>query len=120
MAWAWEHWDRLHPMSNPAGYLYRVAQTHARRSVGRGRVTTFPSEQPQNDESASSKLDGDLAMALVALPEHQRTAVLLVHLYGWTPGEVAQITGVPSSTTRSHLRRGLRQLRTTLQKDESS
>ena len=32
LAWGWEHWDRLEAMENPAGYLYRVGQTAARRS----------------------------------------------------------------------------------------
>ena len=27
-AYAYEHWDRLAEMSNPAGYLFRVAQSH--------------------------------------------------------------------------------------------
>lgn len=31
LAHAWEHWPRLRKMDNPAGYLYRVGQTKARR-----------------------------------------------------------------------------------------
>ena len=31
LSWAWEHWQRLAPMANPVGYLYRVGQTAARR-----------------------------------------------------------------------------------------
>lgn len=44
LAWAWEHWERVSPMDNPAGYLYRVAQTHARRDRERGRRVSFPRE----------------------------------------------------------------------------
>lgn len=35
VACAWQHFDRLRAMSNPAGHLYRVAQTQARRAIGR-------------------------------------------------------------------------------------
>src|SRR3954468_22944054 len=31
LAWAWQHWDRVQGMANPAGYLWRVGQTSARR-----------------------------------------------------------------------------------------
>lgn len=116
MAWAWEHWDRLRPMANPAGYLYRVAQTQARRAISRGRPVTFPNEPSRATEPGSPSVDSALAQALRQLPERQRVAVLLVHVYGWTPTEVGEITGAPAVTVRSHLRRGLRQLRTSLLK----
>lgn len=114
-ALAWEHWDRLHAMSNPAGYLYRVAQTQARRAISRGRTLTFPPEPTGRPDSGSS-IDGDLADALRQLPDQQRLAVLMVHVYGWTPIEVGRIIGTPAVLVRSHLRRGLRHLRTTLSK----
>lgn len=115
LGWAWEHWDRLRGLDNPAGYLYRVAQTRARRAVEQSRPVTFPSE-PRTVSPDSSALDRDLAAALLELPERQRLAVLMVHAYGWTPLEVARITGSPAVTVRSHLRRGLRQLRSSLSK----
>lgn len=114
LAWAWEYWDRLHPMSNPAGYLYRVSQTQARREVRRGRPVTFPPEPTHRTEATS--IDDDLAVALRSMPDRQRVAVLMVHVYGWTPTEVAEITGAPATTVRSHLRRGLRHLRKSLSK----
>lgn len=115
LAWAWENWARLCGMTNPAGYLYRVAQTRARRAVTRGRPVTFPSE-PSHSDSEASLFGGDLADALRDLPDRQRLAVLLVHVYGWTPSEVGEITGMPAVTVRSHLRRGLRHLRTSISK----
>ncbi len=118
LAWAWEHWDRLRGMSNPAGYLYRVAQTRARRMIAGGRPVTFPPE-PAAGADAGSSLDGDLAAALRSLPDRQRLAVLMVHVYGWTPVEVGRITGTPAVTVRSHLRRGLRHLRTSLSKGDT-
>ena len=116
LAWAWENWERLAAMANPTGYLYRVAQTQANRAIKRGRRVSLPPEPPGERGPDSSHVDGDLADALLALSEQQRSAVLLVHVHGWSPTEVAQLTGVPAATVRSHLRRGLRQLRNSLQK----
>jgi RNA polymerase sigma factor (sigma-70 family) len=114
LAWAWEHWDRLDGIANRAGYLYRVAQTQARRAINRGRPVMFPDEPRRTTEPGSSEVDGDLAEALRRLPDRQRVAVVLVHVFGWTPSEVGEITGVAPATIRSHLRRGLRQLRRSL------
>lgn len=117
LAWAWEHWARLSGMSNPGGYLYRVAQSNARRSIARGRLVTLPPEPPPTEDAIG--LDGDLADALRRLPERQRLAVVMVHVYGWTPSEVSEMTDLPAVTIRSHLRRGLRHLRNELSKGPS-
>ena len=119
LAWAWEHWDRLSRMSNPAGYLYRVAQTQACRAISRRQPVTLPPEPTSRPDSGSS-IDVDLADALRELPNQQRLAVLMVHVYGWTPLEVGRITGTPAVTVRSHLRRGLRHLRISLSKGITS
>lgn len=116
LAWAWEHWDRLEAMNNPAGYLYRVAQSHARRDLRRGRAVTLPPEPPAAEPDEQIGVDGDLVEALQALPDRHRLAVILVHVHGWTPTEVAEFTATPAVTVRSHLRRGLRSLRRTLSK----
>lgn len=115
LGWAWEHWDRLRSMVNPAGYLYRVAQTEARRAIARGRPVVFPPE-PVAHAEPDTPFDVGLAEALRRLPDQQRLAVLMVHVYGWTPLDVARFTGTPAVTVRSHLRRGLRHLRTSLSK----
>ncbi len=75
----------------------------------------LPPEATVGADSGAS-IDGDLAVALLSLPDQQRLAVLMVHVYGWTPIEVGRITGTPAVTVRSHLRRGLRHLRTSLSK----
>jgi DNA-directed RNA polymerase specialized sigma24 family protein len=52
-----------------------------------------------------------LARAVAELSERQRLAVLLVHSAGWTLAEVAQLTGVSTSTVQRHVDRGLAKLR---------
>lgn len=100
-------------MENPAGYLYRVAQTDGRRDRARGRRVSFPPEITSGRQS-EPVLDDQLVNALRELNEPHRIAVLLVHAYGWTPQEIAEMTGSKPATVRSHLRRGLRQMRTLL------
>jgi hypothetical protein len=31
LSWAWEHWDRLGPIADKVGFLYRVGQSATRR-----------------------------------------------------------------------------------------
>ena len=119
LAWAWEHWERVSEMHNAGGYLYRVAQTHARRDRERGRRVYFPPETAPGQEGDVA-LGDELTAALLELTEQQRTAVLLVHAYGWTPKELAGIIGSRPATVRSHLRRGLRQLRKILTEGNGS
>src|SRR5690242_14275149 len=43
LRYGWEHWDRVGSMTNPVGYLYRVAQSSVRRQRRWHRVAPFPS-----------------------------------------------------------------------------
>jgi RNA polymerase sigma factor (sigma-70 family) len=106
LAYAWQHWDRVHAMDNPAGYVYRVARSRTR--LRRTRAV-FP-------DVAASMPDVEPALpgALARLPEHQRVAVLLVHGWDWRHEDVAELMGVSVSTVRNHLARGLDKLRTEL------
>jgi RNA polymerase sigma-70 factor (ECF subfamily) len=45
--------------------------------------------------------------ALAALAPEQRAVIVLRHLLGYTPGEIASILGLPRGTVNSRLRRGL-------------
>lgn len=55
-----------------------------------------------------------LTAALAALPETQRSAVVLRHVVGLPTAEVAQVLGCAGGTAKSHVSRGLRRLRTLL------
>ena len=60
-----------------------------------------------------------LGRSLAALSERQRVAVVLVHGYGWTSREVAEMTGIKATTVQSHLERGLARLRSQLEVERS-
>jgi len=109
LAYAWEHWDRISAMENPAGYLYRVGQSKA-RWYHRPRICF-----PQPTQSSVPEVEPELPDALARLTRNQRIAVLLVHGMEWTEQEVATLTGRSRSTVRTHLERGLARLREALE-----
>jgi len=109
LVYAWEHWEQLASMDNPAGYLYRVAQTRARRLFGR-RQPAFP--PPPSD--SMPWVEPALPAALASLPERQRVIVLLVHSFGWTQAEISAVTGLSHGTVQKHCERGLAKLRAAL------
>lgn len=110
LAWAWENWDDLEPIGNRIGYLYRVAQSNARRHWRWRRALAFPPEAvPEHPDP-----EPGLGAALARLPRAHCVAVLLVHAHGWSYAEVAAVCGVPVSTVRNHVHRGLKKLRRNL------
>ena len=70
---------------------------------------------PEPDELPS--FEPGLLPALEDLTESQRTAVVLVHGFGWSQVEVAELLDVSASTLRTHLSRGLAKLQNALEVD---
>ena len=108
LAWAWEHWDKVAPMENPAGYVYRVARTKARRWYRRA---------PRLPEAPTSEMpwvEPELPTALARLSERQRVVVFLVYAAGWTQAEVAELLGLSHGSVQKHAERGLQRLRSAL------
>jgi DNA-directed RNA polymerase specialized sigma24 family protein len=103
LAWAWEHWSEVQAMDNPMGYLYRVGGSRTR---GRRYRVVFA-----RPDVGDPWIEPGLAGALVALTERQRVAVSLVHGYGWTLREVADLCGLQITSVQNHLERGLARLR---------
>lgn len=111
LSWAWENWSRLADVDNRLGYLYRVGQSATRRYAPR-RV---PAVLQVSAEQQTPDIDPGLLPALAQLSEQQRTTVVLVHGFGWTQTEVAQLLDVTVSTVREHIARGLTRLRAELE-----
>lgn len=107
IAYAWEHWDRVGGLTNPVGYLYRVAQTSGRNRRRWKRPSPFLAEPPREIEHD----DPALGVALMRLGDVQRACVVLVHVYGWSYGEVGESLNVSEGSVRNHVHRGLRALR---------
>jgi DNA-directed RNA polymerase specialized sigma24 family protein len=107
LTYAWEHWERLSPMGNLPGYLFRVGQTRGMSSKRQPVLHEAPGWPEYDFEPA-------LPAALAALSERQRLAVVLVHGYGYTLREVAELTGLRRTSVQNHAERGLARLRAAL------
>jgi RNA polymerase sigma factor (sigma-70 family) len=104
LIYAWQHWERLSQMANLPGYLFRIGQTRGIRRKRQPVLHDRPSWPEYQFEPA-------LPAALAALSERQRLAVVLVHGYGYTLHEVAELTGLRKGSVQTHAARGLARLR---------
>ena len=62
----------------------------------------------------TAPIDDSLLAALAALPPDHPAGVVRRHLLEYTPGEIAELLGLPRGTVNSRLRRGLDSLRETV------
>ena len=109
LVYAWEHWADVQAMNNPAGYLYRVGQSSARRYRRKSPLfPPFPTFELPDVEPR-------LPAALASLTPAQRTAVVLVEVLEWSEREAAGLLGLDRSTIRRHRDRGLAKLRAALE-----
>lgn len=109
LAYAWQHWERIKSMGNPAGYLYRVGQGKARR-MRPLRVIADRSRFTSSDVWVEPALES----ALAGLTHQQRTVVALVHAFDWSFAEVANLMGVTKSTVQSYEKRAMEKLQRAL------
>jgi RNA polymerase sigma-70 factor, ECF subfamily len=114
---ALDRFDRRRPFGP---WLHRIVVNRAidwsraralRREVGEAPEGEAP---PQVQAGWSD----EVVAALGSLDPDQRAAVVLRHLLEYTPGEIAQVLGVPRGTVNSRLRRALDRLASELEPGE--
>jgi RNA polymerase sigma-70 factor (ECF subfamily) len=110
LAYAWEHWDRVSGMENPAGYLYRVGRT--RGTWGFRCPVRLPRPEATDD---SPWFEPALPRAVEHLPTKQRTAVMLVKAHGYTYDEAAEMMDSARTSVQKHVERALVKLRKALE-----
>ena len=99
-----DRFDRRRPFGP---WLHRIVVnraidwTRARQLRGEVELVEAAAPEPQRP------LDDSLLEALAALPPDHRAVIVLRHLLGYTPGEIAELLGLPRGTVNSRLRRGL-------------
>jgi RNA polymerase sigma-70 factor, ECF subfamily len=98
--------DRFDGRRPFAPWLHRIVVnraidwTRARQLRAESELVDAPAPEPE-------RLDGSLLGALAALPPDHRAVIVLRYLLEYTPGEIAELLGVPRGTVNSRLRRGL-------------
>ncbi|MEA2168675.1 MAG: hypothetical protein QOF76_1975 [Solirubrobacteraceae bacterium] len=110
---ALDRFDQRRPF---APWLHRIvvnrAIDHTRARDVRREVGGDVLPEPAAPEVRPA--DEDLLAALAALPVDQRAVVVMRHVLGATPAEIAAALGLPRGTVNSRMRRGLDALRRTL------
>ena len=107
LGWAWENWSKAAALESPVAYLYRVGQSRTR-----ARKTRAIFEVAAEHEH---RVEPKLRAALENLTERQRVAVVLVHGFGWTMREVAELDGISVTSVQNHLDRAMTKLRNHLE-----
>lgn len=100
-------------------WLVRIAVNralNARRSSR--RLVRLGSALPSRASADRVIDDLDLDAALRRLPEKHRVVIVLRHLVGYTPDEIARVLGRPVGTVNSRLSRGRRQLEHLLEEND--
>jgi RNA polymerase sigma-70 factor, ECF subfamily len=101
-----DRFDRRRPFGP---WLHRIvvnrAIDYARARELRREVADLGVEIAAVDRSQAPS--EDVLAALAALPPDQRAVIVMRHLLGFTPGEIASALGLPRGTVNSRLRRGL-------------
>ena len=102
-------------------WLLRVAHNAAIDQMRANRAIPVPevygAEEHASDDGADCK--ANLEAALSTLPEEQRSVVLLRHVVGLTPGEIAEVLGRTSSSVHGLHHRGRRALQQELTRLDS-
>ncbi len=107
-AYAWEHWERVAGMANPAGYLFVVGRDRHRRRFRIRHATIVFDRGPDHPDPWCEPA---LATQLARLSDRERSAVLLVNGFDWSLAEVAELLGASKSTVQSRVERGMAKLR---------
>ena len=106
---ALDRFDRRRPFGP---WLHRIAVNRAidwaraRQLRGEAELVEAHAAPP-----AAEPFDDTLLAALAELPPDQRAVIVLRHLLGYSPGEIAKTLGLPRGTVNSRLRRGLDSLK---------
>jgi RNA polymerase sigma factor (sigma-70 family) len=114
LARAYEKWDRVSEMAEPAGYVYRIASNlHRRRSRMRLRQRSLVEPRKAQDVDPGDAADArmDVMRALAKLPGDQREAVVLVEMFDLDASAAAEALGIKAVSVRVRVHRAHLRLR---------
>jgi RNA polymerase sigma-70 factor (ECF subfamily) len=104
-----DRFDRRRPFGP---WLHRIVVNRA-IDAARARSLRRETELAETiaDPGEEAPVDRTALTALAALPPEQRAVIVMRHLLGYTPGEIARALDLPRGTVNSRLRRGLDAMR---------
>jgi RNA polymerase sigma factor (sigma-70 family) len=109
----WERWDEIHRISDPTGYLFRVAlngfrMRRRRAAMAIRKVVSIPERR---DAFLDAEMRADMRQLLLTVTPRQRAALVLVDLLGYPSDQAARILRVRPSTVRALATKARRALR---------
>ncbi len=115
---AGDRWSRVGQLDAPVGWCFHVgvnlARSVFRRRGAERRARARLGAQRAPAPFAADDAEPELAAALSGLPDPQRKAVVMRHVLGMTPAEMAATCGTTEEAIRARTSRGLRTLRVEL------
>lgn len=102
-------WSKVREYERPGAWVRLVALRGASKAQRR-RARRPAIEASWAPRAGEPPVDLDLKAALAQLTLHQRAAVVLHHLGGYSGRDVASMLGCEEVTVRTHLLRGRRRL----------
>jgi RNA polymerase sigma-70 factor (ECF subfamily) len=115
---ALDRFDRRRPFGP---WLHRITVNRA-IDFSRARALRAESALSAAAEDVAPERDAisdELVTVLASLGPEHRAVIVLRHVLEYTPGEIAEILGVPRGTVNSRLRRGLDRLRPVVEREGS-
>jgi RNA polymerase sigma-70 factor (ECF subfamily) len=113
---AWRTIRQLHDTERLAPWLKRLAINtwlqHKRR--GDPLRNADKHAEPDSTQQPTTSVALDLDRALATLPEDVRLCIVLAYHERMTHAEIADFTGLPLGTIKSHVRRGSKKLQEAL------
>ena len=111
-------WPRRWPGAGSTGPRSRPWTTPPATSTGSASPAPVPARSRPASRPRPAPSPGSSPSCCPPSPqltERQRVAVVLVHGFGWTLREVAELTDVAVTSVQNHVERGLEKLRTALE-----
>lgn len=93
---------------------YRRRRHEPRPGAGAAQPAPPALAASAEDQALGRMISADIAAAVRALPDRQRTVVYLADVEGLGYREISQLAGIPAGSVKSSLHRGRRQLRSQL------
>jgi len=109
MARAYERWRAVAKMSNPEGWVFRVAMNWATSRLRRRALRVRELETPV--VTYQPEPEPGIVAAVRSLPRRQRDVVIARCLLDMSEVDTANALGIPVGTVKSRLSRGLARLK---------
>lgn len=99
-------------------WVWRASFAIARGQLGQRPRRAVDATLAEELDHGGPERAVELMVALARLAPRDRELLVLCHIAGWTPTELAGITGMPASTVRVRLHRATRRARGLLTEEE--